>query len=300
MKMDKRKAAFRQAISCLPPVRQAQMEQLDRPEDIEELRFRAGQPPAARTAVGERPLPLEAVTSAELREMLSRAAQYSVHSYTDSLRHGFLTLSGGHRLGICGTAAEEDGRVLGVRGLSSINLRIAHQAEDLQAQIARWIGTDEPQSTLLLSPPGYGKTTLLREWVRYFSDRGFTAAIADERSEIAALADGVPQLAVGRCTDVMEGCSKWQAAVMLLKTMSPALLALDEITAPEDAKAVSLCTHCGTAVIACAHAAGLDDLRQRPIYRELLALGAFHQAVIIEKQDGQRVYRMERWEETKC
>ena len=232
--------------------------------------------------------------------MLSRAAQYSVHSYTDSLRHGFLTLSGGHRLGICGTAAEEDGRVLGVRGLSSINLRIAHQAEDLQAQIARWIGTDEPQSTLLLSPPGYGKTTLLREWVRYFSDRGFTAAIADERSEIAALVDGVPQLAVGRCTDVMEGCSKWQAAVMLLKTMSPALLALDEITAPEDAKAVSLCTHCGTAVIACAHAAGLDDLRQRPIYRELLALGAFHQAVIIEKQDGQRVYRMERWEETKC
>ena len=124
--------------------------------------------------------------------------------------------------------------------------------------------------------------------------------IADERSEIAALADGVPQRAVGRCTDVMEGCSKWQAAVMLLKTMSPALLALDEITAPEDAKAVSLCTHCGTAVIACAHAAGLDDLRQRPIYRELLALGAFHQAVIIEKQDGQRVYRMERWEETKC
>ncbi|RHV74713.1 hypothetical protein DXB06_06885 [Butyricicoccus sp. OF13-6] len=141
--MDKRKAAFRQAISCLPPIRRAQLERLDRPEDIEELRFRAGQPPAARTAVGERPLPLEAVASAELREMLSRAAQYSVHSYTDSLRHGFLTLSGGHRLGICGTAAEEDGRVIGVRGLSSINLRIAHQAEDLQAQIARWIGTDE-------------------------------------------------------------------------------------------------------------------------------------------------------------
>lgn len=125
-----------------------------------------------------------------------------MHSYTDSLRHGFLTLSGGHRLGICGTAAEEDGRVIGVRGLSSINLRIAHQAEDLQAQIALWIGTDEPQSALLLSPPGYGKTTLLREWVRYFSDRGFTAAIADERSEIAALADGVP----AACGRALHGC----------------------------------------------------------------------------------------------
>ena len=300
MKMDKRKAAFRQAISCLPPVRRAQMERLDGQEDIEELRFRAGQPPSAKTAAGEQQLPLEAVTSAELREILSRAAQYSVHSCTDSLRHGFVTLTGGHRLGVCGTAAEEDGHILGVRGLSSLNLRIAHQAEDLQAHIARWVGEDEPQSVLLISPPGYGKTTLLREWVRWFSDRGFTAAIADERSEIAALADGVPQLAVGRCTDVMEGCSKRQAAVMLLKTMSPALLALDEITAPEDAEAVSLCTHCGTAVAACAHAAGLDDLRQRPLYRELLALGAFHQAVIIEKQGGQRIYRMERWEESEC
>ena len=298
--MDERKSSFRQAISCLPPTRRAQMERLDRQEDIEELRFRAGQPPAAKTAAGEKPLPLETVASAELREILSRAAQYSVHSYTESLRHGFVTLTGGHRLGVCGTAAEEDGRILGVRGLSSLNLRIAHQAEDLQAQIARWAGTDEPQSTLIIAPPGYGKTTLLREWVRYFSDRGFTAAIADERSEIAALADGVPQLAVGRCTDVMEGCSKWQAAVMLLKTMSPTLLALDEITAPEDAKAVSLCTHCGTAVVACAHAAGLADLGQRPLYRELLALGAFHQAVVIEKQDGQRVYRVERWEELEC
>lgn len=85
MKMDKRKATFRQAISCMPPIRRAQLERLDRPEDIEELRFRAGQPPAAKTAVGERPLPLEAVTSAELREMLSRAAQYSVHSYTGNI-----------------------------------------------------------------------------------------------------------------------------------------------------------------------------------------------------------------------
>ena len=298
--MDKRKAAFRQAISCLPPARLAQLERLEGQENAEELRFRAGRPPSLRTAAGETPLPLEAVTAAELRDILSRAAQYSVHSHADSLRHGFLTLSGGHRLGVCGTAAEEDGHVLGIRGLSAVNLRIAHQAEGLQEQIARWVGADAPQSILLLSPPGYGKTTLLREWVRYYSDRGFTAAVADERSEIAALADGVPQFAVGRCTDVMEGCSKLQAAVMLLKTMSPALLALDEITAPEDAGAVALCTHCGTAVVACAHAAGTDDLRQRPLYRELLALGVFRQAVIIEKQDGKRVYRLERWEETEC
>lgn len=113
MKMDKRKAAFRQAISCLPPIRRAQLERLDRPEDIEELRFRAGQRPAREPPSESGRSRLRRSHRRSCARMLSRAAQYSVHSYTDSLRHGFLTLSGGHRLGICGTAAEEDGRVLG-------------------------------------------------------------------------------------------------------------------------------------------------------------------------------------------
>lgn len=297
VKQDK---AWLQAIGCLPPLRAAQLGALENQREVEELRLRAGRPPSVRRAGGERELELAAVTAQELREILSRAARYSVHSYAESLKHGYITLAGGHRLGICGTAAEENGQVIGVRGLSSVNLRIARQITDVAAQIAPWIGEDAPQSVLLLSPPGFGKTTLLREWVRLISDRGYTVAIADERSEVAALADGVPQFAVGRCTDVLENCSKKQAALMLLKTMSPALLAFDEITAPEDVEAVSLCAHCGTAVIASAHAADVDDLRQRPLYRALLALHVFGYAVLIERKYGRRNYRMERLEERTC
>lgn len=297
VKQDK---AWIQAIGCLPPLRAAQLGALENQREVEELRLRAGRPPSVRRAGGERELELAAVTAQELREILSRAARYSVHSYAESLKHGYITLAGGHRLGICGTAAEENGQVIGVRGLSSVNLRIARQITDVAAQIAPWIGEDAPQSVLLLSPPGFGKTTLLREWVRLISDRGYTVAIADERSEVAALADGVPQFAVGRCTDVLENCTKKQAALMLLKTMSPALLAFDEITAPEDVEAVSLCAHCGTAVIASAHAADVDDLRQRPLYRALLALHVFGYAVVIERNDGKRNYRMERLEERTC
>lgn len=297
VKQDK---AWLQAIGCLPPLRAAQLGALENQREVEELRLRVGRPPSVRRAGGERELELAAVTAQELREILSRAARYSVHSYAESLKHGYITLAGGHRLGICGTAAEENGQVIGVRGLSSVNLRIARQITDVAAQIAPWIGEDAPQSVLLLSPPGFGKTTLLREWVRLISDRGYTVAIADERSEVAALADGVPQFAVGRCTDVLENCSKKQAALMLLKTMSPALLAFDEITAPEDVEAVSLCAHCGTAVIASAHAADVDDLRQRPLYRALLALHVFGYAVVIERNDGKRNYRMERLEERTC
>ena len=297
IKQDK---AWQQAIGCLPPLRAAQLAALDGQGEVEELRLRAGQPPAAKTAEGEQPLDLRPVTAQELRDTLSRAARYSVHSYAESLKNGFVTLGGGHRLGVCGTVAEENGQVVGVRGLASLNLRIARQFTGLAAQIAPWIGDGAPQSVLLLSPPGLGKTTLLREWVRLISDKGYTVAVADERSEIAALADGVPQFDVGRCTDVMEGCDKKQAALMLLKTMSPALLAFDEITAPADVEAVSLCAHCGTAVVASAHAANVDDLRQRPLYRALLELGVFGRAVVITRKGQERCYRMERLEEGTC
>ena len=297
VKQDK---AWQQAIGCLPASRAAYFAALDRQGEIEELRLRVGLPPAVRIAGRESPLACAPVSAQELRETLSRAARYSVHSYAESLRHGFVTLTGGHRLGVCGTVAQENGQVIGVRGLSSLNLRVARQHPDLAEQIALWVGEKPPQSVLLLSPPGLGKTTLLREWVRLISDRGYTVAVADERSEIAALADGAPQFAVGRCTDVLEGCSKKQAALMLLRTMSPALIAFDEITAPADLEAVSLCAHCGAAVLASAHAADLDDLRRRPLYRSLLGLHVFRRAVVIAWKGKERCYRMERLEEGTC
>ena len=293
-------AAWREAIACLPETRAAMLREIAMQDKIEELRLRCGEAPGVRTGGREQTLALPPVPADELRETVSRASRYSLHSCAESMKNGFLPLAGGHRLGLCGTAVTENGAVTGVRRISSLNLRVARQIETIDRILLPFAAENPLLSLLVLAPPGCGKTTLVREWVRLVSDAGHTVAVADERGEIAGLFEGVPQFRVGRHTDILEGCTKKQAALMLLKTMSPALLALDEITAPEDAKAVSLCTHCGTAVIACAHAAGLDDLRQRPIYRELLALGAFHQAVIIEKQDGQRVYRMERWEETKC
>ena len=297
---EKRDTAFRQAVGCLPPLRAAQLMALTGQETTEELRFRAGRPPAVKTLAGERETALPPVTPEELREILGRAARYSVHSYGDSLKNGFVTLAGGHRLGLCGTAAEENGQVVGIRGLSSVNLRIARQHRELEGTLAPLIGAGPPESVLIVSPPGFGKTTLLREWVRLVSDMGHTAAVADERSEIAALSDGVPQFDVGRCTDVLEGCSKKRAVMLLLRTMSPALIALDEITAPEDVEAVSLCAHCGTAVAATAHAADADDLARRPLYRSLLALGVFRRAVIITEENGARAYRVQKLEDTGC
>ena len=296
----KKDKAFQQALGCLIPARAAQLAALAEQAQVEEVRLRAGQPPAVRLHGGERTLALPSVTAEELRDTLSRAARYSVHSYGDSLKNGFVTLAGGHRLGLCGTAASEGGQVIGVRGLSSLNLRVARQAAGLEQTAAPWVGEARPVSALILSPPGFGKTTLLRAWVRAASARGWTVAVADERGEIAALQDGVPQFDVGRSTDVLEGCTKQQAALMLLKTMSPALLALDEITAPEDVEAVALSAHCGTAVVATAHAADADDLRRRPLYRALIGLQVFERAVVIGREGGARVYHIQGLEEVSC
>lgn len=296
----KRDRALRQAAACLPPGQAAELLTLDGQDGIEEVRLRAGRPPSVRTARGERQTDFPPVTAAELREILSRAARYSVHSYADSLRHGFIPLEGGHRLGLCGTVAEENGQVVGIRGLSSVNLRVARQVDGLDDMLRPWVGEGAPRSVLLVAPPGFGKTTLLRAWVRLVSDGGYPVAVADERGEIAALKDGVPQFDLGRCTDVLEGCDKRRAVLMLLKTMSPALLAMDEITAPGDVEAVSLCAHCGTAVLASAHAADVDDLRRRPLYRALLDLQVFSHAVVIGRENGVRRYRWEELEGTPC
>ena len=284
-----------QAIACLPEERAAALSRVAEQERIEELRLRCGEAPSVRIGGAERPLSLAPVTADELQKTVSRAARYSVHSYAESMRQGFLPLEGGHRLGLCGTAVAENGSVTGVRRISSLNLRVARQIDALDDILAPYIGEGAPFSLLVLAPPGCGKTTLVR-----VSDAGHTTAVADERGEIAGLAEGVPQFRIGRCTDILEGCTKKQAALMLLKTMSPALVAMDEITSPEDIEAVALCTHCGTAVLAAAHAAGFDDLRRRPLYRRLLSLGVFERVLTIEQKDGKRSYRMEKTEGTTC
>lgn len=297
MKTDK---AFQQAAECMPPLLRMQLEGMEEQTEIEELRLRAGRPPGVKAALEERVLDLEPLSAETLRDILSRAARFSVHSYAESLRYGYITLAGGHRLGVCGTAVVENGEVSGIRNISSLNLRVARQIRDAGEGL-ELVSDGRLHSTLLISPPGLGKTTLLRELIRRTSDAGWTVGVADERCEIAALSEGVPQFDVGRCTDVIEGCSKQQAALMLLKTMSPALIALDEITSPGDVQAVGLCAHCGVSVVASAHAKDLEDLRRRALYRELLALHLFERVIIVSLDGEKRTYQVEDIkEESEC
>ena len=184
-----------------------------------------------------------------------------------------------------------------LRSLSSVSIRIARQHPG--AALPLLSGLMEGGrlcSTLIAAPPGMGKTTLLRDLVRCISDGDGTpplrVGLADERGEVAALYGGVPQLRVGRRTDVIEGCPKAQGAMLLLRAMNPQVLAMDEITAPEDVGALLTAAGCGAVLLATAHGEG-DELTRRPLYRTMLEERIFQRVVSIQRTEQGRSYTVD-------
>ncbi len=288
---------FEQAIKALPPgIRKVALEL---PESVraqaEEIRLCSGQ--TVTVVAGEWRELSVAVTSRDLLQTLENISQGSLHTVLDSLRHGFLSLPGGHRLGICGSAVIKDGQVTLFRELSSLCIRIARERRGIAEQLVPELLLEGRLAhTLIISPPGVGKTTLLRDLIRLLSDGNahlppMRVSVADERGELAATYNGLAQLDVGRHTDVMTGVPKAEAAVMLLRGMSPQVLALDEITAPSDAEVLSSCIGCGVTILSTAHAAGVPDLLKRSVYKGLL--GLFERVVIISGKGSSRRYEIQ-------
>ena len=292
--------AYEQAVRALPL--RLREEALSLPAKdrarAEELRLRAGRPMTAVLPEGERPLGGPPVEEGELEQLVEIASRASLHAVLDRVRRGYLTFEGGHRIGLCGTAVLREGEVHALRSLSSANLRIARQVVGAAAPVLDGLCPEgRLGDTLILAPPGLGKTTLLRDLIRSVSEGEgcvpLRVSLADERGEVAALYGGRPRLEVGRRTDVMEGCPKAQGLMLLLRAMNPQVLAADEITAPEDVGALMAAAGCGVTLLATAHGEGRADLERRPLYRPLLEEGLFRFLVGIRRAGTGRSYDIE-------
>ena len=283
--MKERTKRFINACDCLTPQIKNILIHIKECEICEEIRLRAGRPIYAVWNDKEHKLGEYIITQNNLQEILSRAARYSVHSYSEYIAQGFLPLDGGHRLGICGTAVINNGKISGIRTISSLNLRIAQEylgcADSLMPHI--FFKNGRPKNVLILSPPAYGKTTILRDLIRQVSNKGVRISVADERGEITALNNGIAQFDIGAHTDIIEA-PKAEAVLMLLKTMSPKIIALDEITSPDDLNACN----CGVSIFASAHAINIDDLKNRPLYNEMMKLNIFDIIISLEKHENTR------------
>ena len=230
-----------QALALFPPsLGQAIAQtQRDRDELVEEICCRIGRPPVLLTQENVYPAACRAVLPDDLDYLLERATRASVYAAADQIRQGYLQTAGGCRVGLCGCAYGQDaGQIDGIRQLSSVSVRIPHAVPGCADVLLPQLLRDGFCSTLILSPPGNGKTTLLRECVRRLSDMGTRISLMDERGEIAAVQNRAPQFDVGANTDVMTGGQKAACCMMLLRAMRPDVLAFDEISAPEDIEAI--------------------------------------------------------------
>lgn len=198
-------------------------------------------------------------SKAEMEQILLNASRFSVYAAEEQIRQGYLTIQGGHRIGICGEVILRDGKLQGIRKISSYNIRMAREVRGCAREIYPCLWEKEQfLDTLIVSPPGLGKTTLLRDLVRLISDgtsihRPLTISLADERGEVAACISGIPQNDVGQNTDVMDGGSKTDTMIMLLRTMAPQVLAADEAGGEEDIKIFIQAKKWGIALLTTAH-----------------------------------------------
>ena len=293
---------FRQAAELLEGKWQRGLRQLTEEQmaSCEEIRLRAGRQMTVLLPEGEVvPDAAPAVTHQDLERLCDMLTAYSRYASADAMGRGYLQTKGGFRVGLCGTAVLREGSVANLRDISSASLRIGREIKGVAEPILHDLLSDGTlPGTLLLSGPGGGKTTLLRDMIRCLSDgqagrQPLRVALADERGEIAAMYQGLPQLDVGGHTDVLDGCPKAMAIPMLLRSMNPQVLAVDEITETEDIRAILSAANCGVTMLATIHAADVAELGRKPLFRRLLQAKVFTKAVVIQRLEAQRHYLVE-------
>ena len=234
------------------------------------------------------------ITKNEIRETMEYISNYSLYAFEEEIRQGFITISGGHRIGIAGKIIIEDGVIKGMKHISFINIRLAHQIKGCADPVLQYLINQQAGGiyhTLIISPPRCGKTTLLRDIIRQLSDgssylNGMSIGVVDERSEIGACYMGTPQNELGIRTDILDCCPKAKGMMMLIRSMSPQIIAVDEIGSKEELEAIDYVIGCGCKLIATVHGSSIEDIRNKPTLSELVKKRLFERYIILSNSKG--------------
>lgn len=283
----------KEVLEILPPHIRSQIKDLQGLEKLQELRLKVNKPMMLQIG-NEEVITKYNVSVQDIKLILQHISKYSIYAYEEEIKQGYLTIKGGHRVGLCGSCVVEDNKIKTIKSLGSINIRIGKEVEGCSNNLIPFILKDNNAlNTIIISPPRCGKTTLLRDIARNLSDGlrtlklpGKKVCIIDERSEISGCYNAVPQMNVGLRTDVLDNCPKAEGIMMAIRSMSPEIIICDEIGTQKDMESILMALNSGVSLITSIHGYGIEDLYSRAVFKEIIDNHVFKRAVILSARKG--------------
>lgn len=280
-------------------------------EKIQEIRIKIDKPIILYTDRGEIILSNN-VTKEDFKFIIQRISNYSIYAYEEEIKQGFITLKGGHRVGIAGECVMENNKIKTIKNISSLNIRISKEVIGCGEEVLRYIANNNIiKNTLIISPPKCGKTTILRDITRILSSgslnqnlTGKKVVVIDERSEIGASYNGIPQMNLGIRTDVLDNCLKKEGMLMAIRSLSPDVLICDEIGTKDDIEALNTAFNSGVNIVVTVHGSNLSDIKKRKVFDDFLLSGVIERIIVLSNRLGvgtiENIYSIKRDGEVVC
>lgn len=274
----------------LPDTIRAPLEKIKEFEKLQEIRIKSNKPLVFYTGNREF-ISSYIVTKEDIKSILQRISNYSIYAFEEEIKQGYITIKGGHRVGICGSCVMEDNKVKTIKNIASLNIRICREVIGCSNKIMPYIiENNKVLNTIIISPPKCGKTTLIRDISRNLSDgtkieginfQGMKVCIIDERSEIGGCYNGIPQMNIGIRSDILDNCYKSEGIMMAIRSMAPDVIICDEIGTHKDVESILMAMNSGVKLITTIHGFDIDDLYKRQVFKDILENKVFERAVVL-------------------
>jgi len=280
-------------FEILPKNIRSKLEQIQNIQQLEEIRIKVNKPLFIH--IGSKEEIWEYIATPEdIKYIMQRISNYSIYAFEDEIRQGYITIKGGHRVGLCGICVIENNSIKTIKDISSINIRACKEIIGCANKVMPYItNNNSVYNTIIISPPKCGKTTLLRDISRQISQgdkakkfHGKNVSIIDERSEIAGSFKGIPQMDVGMRSDVLDNCPKSQGIMMAIRSMSPDVIVCDEIGTQKDMESILMALNSGISLITTIHGFGIEDLYKRLVFKDIMENYVFTRGIVLNNKRG--------------